>query len=149
MEAAVAGAVGQTEGLDRARPVALVGTEVVERHRLAAQVGARDAHEPFQLADRCGCHAEMGQRRIAAPDPEVGPTARCHMHAGDSRRCRRRMTSRRIRHARAQVQVRGLASGEGQADEGVAGEVLRVDDDHAVEPLRLGPGRCMRGDGHV
>ena len=77
VQPAVGGGVGQTEHVDRPGVGALVGSQVVERHRLAAQVGASDAHEALEVGDRRRRQAEVGERGVAATDAEVGaPAAR-------------------------------------------------------------------------
>ena len=91
----------------------------------------------------------MSEGRIAASDPKVGPAARRHVDAGDGCGRGRRVTRGRVRDAGAELQRGGLAGGESEADERVAGEVLRVDDRHPVEALGFGPGRGAGRDRHV
>ena len=81
----------------------------------------------------------MGERRIAPPDAEDGPTVGLGVHCGDGGCGGRRVSRDRVRDGGPEKDPRGRRGGEGELGEGVGSQVLRVDEANAVPALVLGP----------
>src|SRR5437763_1186113 len=79
VEAAGVRTAGEAENVDRPRPVALVGAEVLEGDGIAAQVRPRYAHEALELGYRCRGHPEVREGRVATSDPKVRSSLRRHV----------------------------------------------------------------------
>ena len=111
--------------------------DLVEAHRLAAQVGLQLPQVALELRQPGRRAAEMGERRIAAADAQHGAAVRDAVDAGDRGRRRRGMAGHRVGDAGAEPDPRRDGGRERQRDIGIAREVLRIDHQHAVPAGRL------------
>jgi hypothetical protein len=87
-----------------------VEAEVVERHRLAGQVGPDGVHVPVEVGDRRRRSTEMGEGRVATTDADGDPVAG--------------VAGGRVRDGRTQLERGGTSGGGGERDPGIPGVVL-------------------------
>ena len=111
--------------------------DLVEAHRFAGEVKLEVPQVALELAEARRRPAEMGERGIAAADAQHGAAVGDAVDAGDRRRGRRRMAGDRVGDAGAEADTRGHRRRQRQRDIGIAGEVLRIDHQHAVPAGRL------------
>src|SRR5262249_20973268 len=130
----------ETERVDRWRDT-FVEAELVERDVVAAEVGLEDGQIPLERRHGRGRSSQVRERGIAAPDPEDEPAGRRGLegHGGGGRDGG--VARHGVGDRGAEADALRLPGREGEADPGIAGEVLRVDDGEAVESRRLRPRR--------
>ena len=117
----------------------LVGNgRIGERHRFATEVGLQALEVVLEPAEPCRRATQVRQGTVTATDSQH------HAALGHALQCERRARShRRVpRHGvgdrRGESQAVGRRRPEGQADVGIAGQVLRVHHQHPVPAFGLG-----------
>ena len=114
---------------------------VLEGDLLAAQVRLEVRDVAFEPAEPRRRPSEVREGAVAAPDAHDHAPARQALH-GQRRRGRdRRMAGHRVRHGRREPEGLRRFRAERQADVRVAGQVLRVHDEHPVPAGGLRPPR--------
>ena len=114
-------------------PLVAAAVAVVERDLFAAQESLHLRNVSSEVFARRRARANLGDRRIAAPDAEDCAPARLRLNGRDRRCCHSRMPRYRVGNCGPQLQMFGGVRRDAQLGVRIRCQVLSIDHPDAVE----------------